>query len=113
MHQSILIRKNSGKIEEKWGSAHFVTEVTQYHDHIKGNLKEFPNLSEQLLDVPEALEAFTDKIQIIVSISELIAHLSNIRALYDTCYESWFSVLYQVSMIGSKQVTGSLYSQCI
>jgi hypothetical protein len=29
------------------------------------------------------------------------------------CYESWFSVLYQVSMIGSKQVTGSLYSQCV
>jgi hypothetical protein len=64
----------------------FYREVTRYHDHVKGNLEEFPNLSEQLLDVPEVLKAFTDKIQIVVSISELIAHLSDIQALYDTTH---------------------------
>jgi hypothetical protein len=64
----------------------FYWEVTQYHDHVEGNLEEFPNLMEQLPDVPELLETFTNKIQIIISVTELIAHLSDVRALYDTTH---------------------------
>jgi hypothetical protein len=64
----------------------FYQEVTRYHNCVKGNLEEFPNLMEQLPDVPESLETFTDKIQIIISITELITHLSDIRALYNTAH---------------------------
>jgi hypothetical protein len=55
---------------------HFYQEVTRYHDRVKGNLEEFPTLTEQLPEVPESLKTFTDKIQIVVSVTELIMHLS-------------------------------------
>jgi hypothetical protein len=64
----------------------FYREVTQYHNCVEGNLEEFPALTEQLLDVLELLETFTDKIQIIISITELLAHLSDVRALYNTTH---------------------------
>jgi hypothetical protein len=64
----------------------FYQEVTQYHNFVKGNLEEFPTLTEQLLEVPELLEAFTNKIQIVISVTELITHLSDVRALYDMAH---------------------------
>jgi hypothetical protein len=80
----------------------FYQEVTRYHDCVEGNLKEFPTLTEQLLDIPELLKTFTDKIQIIISVTELLAHLSNVRAFYDTthwkCEDCAHSVL---TMTGS------------
>jgi hypothetical protein len=75
----------------------FYQEVTQYHDHVKGNLKEFPALTKQLLDVPEPLKTFTNKILIIVSITKLITHLSNVRALYDTAHQKHKDHAHSVS----------------
>jgi hypothetical protein len=80
----------------------FHREVTRYHSHVKENLKEFPALTKQLLDVPELLETFTNKILIIVSITELIAHLSDVRALYDTTHQKCKDCTHSVStMTGS------------
>jgi hypothetical protein len=84
----------------------FYQEVTQYHDCVEGNLKEFPTLAEQLLDVPESLETFTNKIQIVISVTELLAHLSDVRALYDTAHQKREDRAHSVSTI-----TGSAASE--
>jgi DNA replicative helicase MCM subunit Mcm2 (Cdc46/Mcm family) len=61
-------------------------EVTWYHNCVEGNLEVFSALTKQLLDIPEPLKTFTDKILIVVSVTKLITHLSDVRALYDTTH---------------------------
>jgi hypothetical protein len=75
----------------------FYREVTRYHDHVEGNLEEFPTLTEQLPDILESLETFTDKIQIILSVTKLLAHLSDVRALYDTAHQKREDCTHSVS----------------
>src|SRR5258706_7276933 len=61
----------------------FYWEVTQYHDQVKGNLADKPDLVEQLPDVPDTLEAFTDKMAIVVAATDLLPYLSDVWSLYD------------------------------
>jgi hypothetical protein len=90
-----LPKEKAAPLKEEYLQFH--QEVTRYHDHVEGNLEEFPALTEQLPDIPELLETFTDKILIIVSITKLIAHLSNVRALYDTAHRKHEDRTHSVS----------------
>lgn len=61
----------------------FYREVTRYHDRVEGNLADEPDLVVQLLDVPDALEVFTDKMAIVVAATDLLQYLSDVRSLHD------------------------------
>jgi hypothetical protein len=57
----------------------FHQEVTRYHDRVEGALHQYPNNSPTC---PNPLESFPNNIQIVVGAAELIAYLSDVRALY-------------------------------
>ena len=54
----------------------------QYHYHAQGYLTHYPNLLAQLPDLPATLNAFTNKGVIAAYMSDLCAHLVEVRYLY-------------------------------
>ena len=61
----------------------FHHNVTRYHDRVEGYLIDDPDLAEGLADVPDALDVFTDKTAIILSVNELLPYLSDVRSLFE------------------------------
>ena len=61
----------------------FHQEVTQYHDQIEGYLIDNLELMDKFPEVPVALNAFTDKMAIILTAMELQPYLSNLRSTFD------------------------------
>ena len=54
----------------------------QYHYRAQGYLAHYPNLLAQLPDLPAALNVFTDRGAILAYMSDLRAHLAEVRYLY-------------------------------
>ena len=61
----------------------FHKEVTRYHDRVEGNLMDFPTLLTQLSDVPDPLDAFTDKMAVVLGATDLQLYVADVRALFD------------------------------
>ena len=62
----------------------FYHSVTRYHNQIEGNLAENPELApDSLPEVPPALELFTDKMAIILSVTTLLLYIMEVWAIYD------------------------------
>jgi Retrotransposon gag protein len=89
----------------------FHTEVTRYHDRVEGVLDAYPVLAARLTDIPESLKSFTDRIYIILSVSDLREYVVGVRALYDEAIrertERSTSAYYMVTDSGtSRSSTG-------
>ena len=56
--------------------------VIQYHYCAQGYLAHYPDLLAQLPDLPAALDAFTDKGVVVAYMSDLHAHLAEVRYLH-------------------------------
>ena len=62
----------------------FYRSITCYHDQIKGNLTENPKLApDGLPKVLPAIESFTDKMAIILSVTTLLPYIMEVQAIYD------------------------------
>jgi len=75
------LKDKAAPLKEEYLS--FYREVTRYHDRVEGTLYEFPTLASQLLDIPEPLDTFTNKVQIIIGAFNLTEYLLSIMALFD------------------------------
>jgi len=61
----------------------FHQEVSRFHNRIEGVLQEFPDLAQKLTEPPEPLDRYTDKLQNLSHITELIIFLSDVQVLYE------------------------------
>ena len=62
----------------------FYCSVTRYHDQIGGNLAENPELApDSLPNVLPAIESFTDKMAIILSVTTLLLYIMEVQAIYN------------------------------
>ena len=82
---------------------HFHQEVTRYHDRVEGYLffDDCLNLASQLPDVPNPLDSFTDKATIVAGAADLIAYVSDVRALYDEVHRNRAKRATSSTMSGS------------
>jgi hypothetical protein len=61
----------------------FHRDITRFHDRVEGYLIDEPELADELAEVPDALENFTEKMPIVLGASDLIQYVSDLRSLFD------------------------------
>ena len=67
----------------------FRMEVTWYHNQIKGYLINDPELMDKFLEMPAALDTFTNKMVIILAMMELQLYLSNLCSIFNKVHQRW------------------------